>query len=52
VSVHRLVQAVTLDEMPAGLIAAWQRAAAALSGSSVHFAVHFPVLFIYPEQHV
>jgi hypothetical protein len=25
---------------------------AALSGSSVHFAVHFPVLFIYPEQYV
>jgi len=30
VSVHRLVQAVTLDQMPAGLIAAWQRAAAAV----------------------
>ena len=28
VSVHRLVQAVTVDQMPAGLIAAWQRAAA------------------------
>ena len=30
VSVHRLVQAVTLDQMPAGLFAAWQRAAAAV----------------------
>jgi hypothetical protein len=30
VSVHRLVQAVTIDQMPAELAAAWQRAAAAV----------------------
>ena len=30
VSVHRLVQAVTLDQMPADLVSAWRRAAAAL----------------------
>ena len=30
VSVHRLVQAVTADQMPADLVTAWQRAAAAL----------------------
>jgi hypothetical protein len=30
VSVHRLVQAVTLDQMPADLVTAWQRAAAAV----------------------
>ena len=30
VSVHRLVQAVTLDQMPAALVIAWQRAAAAV----------------------
>ena len=29
-SVHRLVQAVTLDQMPADLAAEWQEAAAAL----------------------
>ena len=30
VSVHRLVQAVTLDQMPADLVAAWRQAAAAV----------------------
>jgi Tetratricopeptide repeat len=30
VSVHRLVQAVTLDQVPADLVTAWQRAAAAV----------------------
>jgi hypothetical protein len=30
VSVHRLVQAVTLDQMPADLVTAWQQAAAAV----------------------
>jgi Tetratricopeptide repeat len=35
VSVHRLVQAVTLDQMPADLAAAWRQAAAALIEAAI-----------------
>jgi Tetratricopeptide repeat len=35
VSVHRLVQAVTLDQMPAGLAAAWRQAAAAVIEAAI-----------------
>ena len=35
VSVQRLVQAVTLDQMPAGLAAAWRQAAAALIEAAI-----------------
>ncbi len=35
VSVHRLVQAVTVDQMPAELAAAWQQAAAALVEAAI-----------------
>ena len=35
VSVHRLVQAVTLDQMPAELAAAWRQAAAALIEAAI-----------------
>ena len=35
VSVHRLVQAITLDQMPAGLAGAWRQAAAAVIEAAI-----------------
>ena len=42
VSVHRLVQAVTVDQMPAELAEAWQRAAAALIEAVIPAATALP----------
>ncbi len=42
VSVHRLVQAVTADQMPAGLAREWRQAAAALIEAAIPGDTHLP----------
>ena len=42
VSVHRLVQAVTVDQMPAGLASQWRQAAAALIEAAIPDDTNLP----------
>jgi hypothetical protein len=42
VSVHRLVQAVTADQMPAGLASQWRQAAAALIEAAIPGGTELP----------